>query len=213
MDGARQTEQTRAPELDALRFENAQLRDRAEKAEAMYRQRDAEASAWQQTANDLYTGNPPSEPDIAAGLKLMQEHMRQRDQMKQERDAAMRCAKQAERERDDTAEDLRAIEILLGADKQWTKPAMEACDALLTERDSLRARLADLERWREQAGWQPIETAPQDAWILAFWSGLRAPAPPSVVRWQSDCWCDEEGEPLIEPTHWMPLPAPPKVTQ
>lgn len=144
MDGARQTEQTGAPDMDALRLENAQLRDRAEKAEAMYRQRDAEASAWQQTANDLYTGNPPSEPDMAAGLKLMQEHMRQRDQMKQERDAAIRCAEKAERELAGKVEELRLISQL--ADIQT-----EQAEKALRDGDQARARLADLERWREQA--------------------------------------------------------------
>jgi hypothetical protein len=61
--------------------------------------------------------------------------------------------------------------------------------------------------------WQPIDTAPRDTQILLF-------VPPSGV-YIGEGWTDhtrdekpayfydlEVGE--IQPTHWMPLPAPPK---
>lgn len=58
--------------------------------------------------------------------------------------------------------------------------------------------------------WQPIETAPKDGELLVYWvcretgEGFRAVAAWSQWGWISD------GDGLIYPTHWMPLPAPPK---
>jgi hypothetical protein len=72
--------------------------------------------------------------------------------------------------------------------------------------------------------WQPIETAPKDGTrILAVVQGFR----PAVAYWQNnrgvfdfidaedmpspEAW-DEylRNEPEWTPTHWMPLPEPPK---
>jgi hypothetical protein len=66
--------------------------------------------------------------------------------------------------------------------------------------------------------WQPIESAPRDeTWLLLYW-GDEQP-------WQVEAngmalgfwsiegadWFDSEAasNPLLAPTHWMPLPAPP----
>jgi len=68
------------------------------------------------------------------------------------------------------------------------------------------------------AQWQPIETAPKDGtWILVHheWGIDFARWRPSD-RWQAEGWetelYDRYGEPAeeIDPTHWMPLPDPPK---
>ena len=55
--------------------------------------------------------------------------------------------------------------------------------------------------------WQPIETAPRDgAEILGYHQSLGV----WIVSWDSD----EEGfSPGFQPTHWMPLPEPPKETE
>lgn len=57
--------------------------------------------------------------------------------------------------------------------------------------------------------WQPIETAPRDGTqILAFWiSGNIYGA----VSWDNGLrsWI-ELHEDVYDPTHWMPLPPPPK---
>ena len=60
--------------------------------------------------------------------------------------------------------------------------------------------------------WQPIETAPKDGtWVLLYhfharisdwyWDG---------DKWNSDVleWSDDQAE--LAPTHWMPLPTPPR---
>jgi len=62
--------------------------------------------------------------------------------------------------------------------------------------------------------WQPIETAPKDGtYVLVY--GYRSHVDGSVmhvVRWtKGDGWA-ADGDDLGEqkPTHWMPLPPPPK---
>lgn len=67
------------------------------------------------------------------------------------------------------------------------------------------------------AGWQPIATAPRDRLILVFAPGEDprwSPALPDLItvcRWHPDagfCVCE-----LRDPTHWMPLPAPPEAKE
>ena len=66
--------------------------------------------------------------------------------------------------------------------------------------------------------WQPIDTAPKDGTAILIW-----PAKSSftgddtisyVVRWNDwkQGWIEASGEEYdtFYPTHWMPLPAPPK---
>lgn len=59
--------------------------------------------------------------------------------------------------------------------------------------------------------WQPIETAPRDGKTLLMWApgfGLGA----LVLYWMNDYWREPaNGLGLkVEPTHWMPLPPPPR---
>ncbi len=65
--------------------------------------------------------------------------------------------------------------------------------------------------------WQPIETAPRDGtWILVI--DPNSPmcwAPYGFSCWTSDYtgkeyWCEEDTSDEIFPTHWQPLPTPPK---
>lgn len=70
--------------LSQAERDKAALRLEVEELKAAYRQQNAEAEGWKRTANELYTGNPPTEPSMVAGLKLMREHQRQRDEMKLE---------------------------------------------------------------------------------------------------------------------------------
>jgi len=60
--------------------------------------------------------------------------------------------------------------------------------------------------------WQPIETAPKDRPILLFCGRL-----PLVSRWVvpwhgTGEWegLGQEGMAITPPSHWMPLPEPPK---
>jgi hypothetical protein len=61
--------------------------------------------------------------------------------------------------------------------------------------------------------WQPIETAPKDGTVIDVWC-------PSIGRmtdvyWlgmPSSCWFSRNAfvNSIVEPTHWQPLPEPPK---
>lgn len=59
--------------------------------------------------------------------------------------------------------------------------------------------------------WQPIETAPMDGRrILTFREGFQENI---AVAWYSastDMWIPVYGDIWPNPTHWMPLPQPPK---
>lgn len=65
--------------------------------------------------------------------------------------------------------------------------------------------------------WRPIETAPKDGTPVLLWVGVGMSEPwAQTARWVNEPesgwsgWVDTyEGFDLAEPTHWMPLPAPP----
>ena len=65
--------------------------------------------------------------------------------------------------------------------------------------------------------WQPIETAPKDGtgflWHIQTWPGFRAIGAGHFDQSRNvfvvtDFWGDNDI--VIDPTHWMPLPEPPK---
>jgi hypothetical protein len=73
--------------------------------------------------------------------------------------------------------------------------------------------------------WQPIETAPKDGTKMLGWAPHKLINDPKfrvVTMWWKDTkwrgvgapafdWCSTESGSLIgDPTHWMPLPEPPK---
>ena len=81
----------------------------------------------------------------------------------------------------------------------------------------LRSRIAKLEA---QTQWQPISTAPKDAFVL-----LAGPSGYTTIKtvfttgrmcsdYHKGRWIDHANDDLtdwgFEPTHWMPLPTPPK---
>lgn len=56
--------------------------------------------------------------------------------------------------------------------------------------------------------WQLIETAPQDGSSILAWeaeSNMRCVA----AYYNNGWWKDQRGQ-FFKPTHWMPLPEPPK---
>ncbi len=67
--------------------------------------------------------------------------------------------------------------------------------------------------------WQPIETAPKDSEEILAIELFDAPETGGVycvVSWVNGAWRDHSdmgaaGLDPFEPTHWMPLPEPPKV--
>lgn len=86
----------------------------------------------------------------------------------------------------------------------------------LTAASELGELYAEIERLRVLTTWQPIETAPKDGSLI-----LGVSANPEgcidIVGWDSKAggWSTgyfdrEEYYILRDPTHWMPLPKPPK---
>lgn len=65
----------------------------------------------------------------------------------------------------------------------------------------------------EPTQWQPIETAPRDGTcILAWYEGVSVR--PMVIRFMDGSWIGATFESgrntVVDATHWMPLPEPPK---
>jgi hypothetical protein len=58
--------------------------------------------------------------------------------------------------------------------------------------------------------WQPIETAPKDGTpVLGFMPKYyQGKGGQSVILWFGNDWSDMRAH-SCEPSHWMPLPAPP----
>lgn len=122
-------------------------------------------------------------------------------------------ALRAQRERADRAtvsalelrQRMRALELVsTAAIRRHDEIAAE----LRAERDAARAELARLTTPR------PIAEAPRDGtWVKIHWSVQQYPYLRSVrwavARYAPDCfvWVDERQEPLLEPTHYLPLPA------
>lgn len=64
-----------------------------------------------------------------------------------------------------------------------------------------------------QAGWRSIDTALKDGTLILVWAPGREGLPPlySLCAWHKDAgFCIDE---LRSPTHWQPLPVPPKEPQ
>jgi hypothetical protein len=59
--------------------------------------------------------------------------------------------------------------------------------------------------------WQPIETAPESMTsVLLFWPNNLGIEKQTVGWWYEGEFCDESNsEEYGQPSHWMPLPAPP----
>jgi len=75
------------------------------------------------------------------------------------------------------------------------------------------ALLYSLAEEREQAGWQPIETAPKDARIICAWFGSKEFTETSAAMFHTpiDAWCNPEDirDRFGIPDLWMPWPSDP----
>ena len=81
---------------------------------------------------------------------------------------------------------------------------------------------AENKRLRELQQWQPIETAPKDDTMLLLWSmgihlgswrvddGYSGDEEPSWFDNSYDSFTTGYSASPLNPTHWMPLPEPPK---
>lgn len=57
--------------------------------------------------------------------------------------------------------------------------------------------------------WQPIETAPRDG-SFALGSSYEEWKYPFIMNFSDAQWVNTCGYDEVSPTHWMPLPEPPK---
>jgi hypothetical protein len=75
-------------------------------------------------------------------------------------------------------------------------------------------KIYDYGEWQRDAvedagvnGWRPIETAPTDHVTVLIYDGSEV----ATASYWAGCWRDDHGVDFIpQPTHWMPLPEPPK---
>lgn len=58
--------------------------------------------------------------------------------------------------------------------------------------------------------WQPIATAPKATAVLAAWADKSGWLPQVLTQGHDGVWFDEDDSNFRTPTHWMPLPEPPK---
>lgn len=66
-----------------------------------------------------------------------------------------------------------------------------------------------------ESGWQPIETAPKDGTRIWCWNGVGQTDAAWINPYKDKLylWCDNYRRYISPlPTHWMPLPQPPKPT-
>lgn len=82
----------------------------------------------------------------------------------------------------------------------------KGADAILSAPEPVRLELAALLN-----PWRPIETAPKDEMFIYYWPRDGKRCIGLAYRTVSGDWRDSEGNWHIrlEPTHWLPLPAPP----
>ena len=120
------------------------------------------------------------------------------------------------------ADVLESRDGLLDKGEAW---AMRECARQLSE--ALTPLIASDDgraQAHEQAGWQPIETAPKDGtWVLVWgpleaWSSVKAAWYAMNRRigrayWKMDGEWDDYELADNQPTHWMPLPDPPTSSQ
>jgi hypothetical protein len=59
--------------------------------------------------------------------------------------------------------------------------------------------------------WRTIDSAPNDgSWVFVYWRSMSIALYPLVAFWNGEDWDTRERIGLVMPTHWMPLPPPPK---
>jgi hypothetical protein len=65
--------------------------------------------------------------------------------------------------------------------------------------------MKNLEYWSDEPEWQPIETAPKDGTVVLLSDGKIVKEGHYLGYWS---WLDLAGDRV--PTHWMPMPDPPR---
>lgn len=139
--------------------------------------------------------------DVAVLLQDLLRALEQgRAQAPSERELALRAASEFVR---DIIEALGKPQPPLDALVDLPALAMEVVGQI----EELKAEQGRAQASAAPAAWRPIETAPQDEWVLLY-RPKSADRNQIAVRKVSD-WCGPSCCPSAEPTHWMPLPAAP----
>lgn len=72
-------------------------------------------------------------------------------------------------------------------------------------------RAADLGQEIDADRWQPIKTAPLDTWVLVHFAESKIGEVRKARKNKLGIWSYRRGAYIFwPPSHWMPLPAPPK---
>ena len=61
----------------------------------------------------------------------------------------------------------------------------------------------------QDAGWQPIATAPKDGSYVLIWFDTGHSRGHAIAHWEGREWENSDSH-TYAPMHWMPLPAGPK---
>ena len=85
--------------------------------------------------------------------------------------------------------------------------------ALIAAAPTITAELTAARRKLEAVTWQPIATAPKDGTEFLGFVGASYQGGVVVIHWDKNDGFIDWGADFWEPTHWMPLPAPPAATQ
>jgi hypothetical protein len=115
-------------------------------------------------------------------------------------------------DRDCTVDTHNMVVLVRQLSKTAWDIASQYSNVLASETRDLAAQIDDVLNKQ----WQPIETAPRNEkiWILANTQGLSPatndPFIPDVLRWFKGRWENGLSDHKYFPTHWQPLPEPPK---
>jgi hypothetical protein len=109
------------------------------------------------------------------------------------------------------------VSIAVARRAQNTRMEADHCDGCITASWCSRSGqcLAASSPPERSEGWQPIDSAPKDGRFVLLFSACRAPRfAQNVGKWRDTHgeWYSLDMQVVIDPTHWMPLPAPPEIS-
>lgn len=84
-------------------------------------------------------------------------------------------------------------------------------EAIRTAAEHLLSFIGSRAPTGDGVGWKPIETAPKDGTrVLGLCDNYYRPCAEEIYWQRPGVWLRESEKNVVNPTHWMPLPPPPK---